>query len=184
MTEDMHNLSDVIDKALELDLISIIRIILSYQIDFSYFASSNLQNFDQCLNKENNGMVVDMFSLESLQPHDAVLIPQEFYSDNPNYPKGHCYSKILLFMWIITKLSASVRPTNPIVPSQIIHPQWIRDNYQNNPKINELIGHLLQGISDEDFLNPEIELPERDISQFQDLISNLSSKNNEDMDIN
>ena len=79
-------------------------------------------------------------------------------------------------MWIITKLSSRTRPTNPLVPSQIIHPQWIRDNYQNNPKINELIDFLLQGIEDEEYLDPDFELPERDISQFQELISNLSKE--------
>jgi len=180
ITEGMHNLNDVIDRALELDFISIIRIILSHQIDFSNFERSTLENFDQCINKEEDGSVVDMFSLETLQPHDAVLIPQEFYPDDPNNSKGHCYSKILLFMWIITKLSSGIRPTNPLVPSQIIHPQWIRDNYQNNPKINELIDFLLQGISEEDYIDSDFELPERDISQFQELISNLSKENKED----
>ena len=179
ITQGIHNLNDVIDRALELDLISIIRIILSHQIDFSNFEQSKLKNFNQCINKEEDGIVVDMFSLETLQPHDAVLIPQEFYPNDPNNSKGHCYSKILLFMWIITKLSSGIRPTNPLVPSQIIHPQWIRDNYQNNPQINELIDFLLQDISEEDYLNSDFELPERDISQFQELISNLSKEKNE-----
>ena len=175
--QKMNNLLPLVNIDLELDFISIIRIILSHQIDFSNFEKSTLENFDQCINKEEeDGTVLDTFSLKKLQPHDAVLIPQEFYPDDPNNSKGHCYSKFLLFMWIITKLSSRTRPTNPLVPSQIIHPQWIRDNYQNNPKINELIDFLLQGIEDEEYLDPDFELPERDISQFQELISNLSKE--------
>ena len=180
MTQEMNNLLPIVIKDLELDFIAIIRIILSHQIDFSNFENSTLENFNQCINKEEDGEVVDIFSFKTLQPDDAVLIPQEFYPDDPNNSKGHCYSKILLFMWIITKLTSGVRPTNPRVPSQIIHPQWIRDNYQNNPQIKELIDFLLQGISEEDYLDPDFELPERDISQFQELISNLSKENKED----
>ena len=149
---------------------------------FSNFERSTLENFDQCINKKDDGSVVDIFSFKTLEQQDAVLIPQEFYPDDPNNSKGHCYSKILLFMWIITKLSSGVRPTNPLVPSQIIHPQWIRDNYQNNPKINELIDFLLQGISEEDYIDSDFELPERDISQFQELISNLSKENKDNED--
>jgi hypothetical protein len=177
--QKMNNLLPLVKRDLELDFISIIRIILSHQIGFSNFENSTLENFDQCINKEEDGSVVDMFSFEKLEPHDAVLIPQEFYPDDPNNSKGHCYNKILLFMWIITKLTSGVRPTNPRVPSQIIHPQWIRHNYQNNPQINSLIDHLFQGISDEEYLNPAFELPERDISQFQELISNLSKEKEE-----
>ena len=175
----LNRVFPLVNKDLELDFIAIVRIILSHQIDFSNFENSTLENFDQCINKEQDGSVVDMFSFETLEPDDAVLIPQEFYPDDPNNSKGHCYSKILLFMWIITKLSSGVRPTNPRVPSQIIHPQWIRDNYQNNPQINSLIDHLFQGISEEEYLDPDFELPERDISQFQELISNLSKEKEE-----
>lgn len=177
--QKMNNLLPLVKRDLELDFISIIRIILSHQIDFSNFENSKLENFDQCINKEQDGSVVDIFSFKTLEQQDAVLIPQEFYPDDPNNSKGHCYNKILLFIWIITKLSSGVRPTNPRVPSQIIHPQWIRDNYQNNPQINSLIDHLFQGISDEEYLNPDFELPERDISQFQELISNLSKEKEE-----
>jgi ankyrin repeat protein len=175
--QKMNNLLPLVKEDLELDFISIIRIILSHQIGFSNFESSTLENFDQCINKEQDGSVVDIFSFKTLETDDAVLIPQEFYPDDPNNSKGHCYNKILLFIWIITKLSSGVRPTNPRVPSQIIHPRWIRHNYQNNPQINSLIDHLFQGISEEEYLDSDFELPERDISQFQELISNLSKEN-------
>ena len=94
------------------------------------------EQFEKCINSDENGVVTDLFTTEKLDRADAVFLPLNVMEPDTMREEGHCFHRQFLWDWFqvsfrnpdFDDMDENTWPTNPF-SNKRVPIDWILENY-------------------------------------------------------
>jgi hypothetical protein len=94
------------------------------------------EQFELCLNSDEDGVVTDLFTSEKLDRADAVFLPLKVMEPDTLKEEGHCFHRQFLWDWFqvsfrnpdFDDMNENTWPTNPF-SNKRVPIDWILENY-------------------------------------------------------